>query len=63
MRSSSVSEAAIKRQIDVIKDEQQNLQDELPLSNYGPERTPNHITPELILGQAKKRKINRNKKE
>jgi hypothetical protein len=63
MRSQSVSDAAITRQIVVIQDEQQNLLEELPLSNFGPDRTPNHITPELIIGQAKKRKINRTKKE
>ena len=63
MRSQSVSDAAITRQIGVILDEQNNLLDELPLSNFGPERTPNHITPELIIGQAKKRRITRTKKE
>ena len=63
MRSQSVSDEAILRQVELIKDEQFNMMDELPLSNYGPERTPNHITPELIIGQARKRRINRNKKE
>lgn len=63
MRSSSVPDAALTREINIYKGEQLNLLAVLPLSNFGPERTPKHITPELILGQAKKRAINRNKKE
>jgi hypothetical protein len=63
MRSASVSEAAVNRQINMIREEQLNLLAELPLSNFGPERTPNHITPELLISQAKKRSIKRTKKE
>jgi hypothetical protein len=53
----------MRRQHNYLKKEQTRLMHELPLSNFGPGRVPKHLTPQIIVSQAKKRTIQRNKKQ
>ena len=46
-----------------LKDEQDKLIHELPLSSFGPQRVPKNICTELLLGQQGKRQIKRDRRK
>lgn len=50
-----------KKHLLLLEDEEKRLLNELPLSSFGPMRVPRHLTADIVLGQIKKRKIDRTK--
>lgn len=50
-------ELQAQKHLMLLRDEERKLIAELPLSNFGPQRVPKHLTADIILGQIKKRKI------
>lgn len=44
----------LKQHLGLIKEDQENLVNSLPLSNFGPERVPQNIDSEVILGRAQR---------
>ena len=52
-----------RKQLNYLKDEEDRIMNALPLSSFGRQRVPKHITAEVVLGQLKKRQVKRTKAE